>query len=514
MPRVEKLLVTNRSALREKYGADVRRIDTALAQLVKADAARGLRSRLVPLDDRRTMDRLGAPGVTDPRSPRENKAAVDGLWKTFRPDYLVIVGAVDVVPHQDLVNPAYSKGNDDDEFAFGDLPYACEAPYSRDVRNFRGPTRVVGRIPDVTGGKDARHLARLLRTAATYVTRGRDAYATYFAISAAVWRGSTRKSLREVFGSPDALHVVPPGRWQWSARAMAPRSHFINCHGDTIDPFFYGQRGEWYPKAHVAQHLRRRVKAGTVIAAECCYGAQLYDPHHAEQRLGMCNTYLHEGAYAFLGSSTVAYGSSRSNSDADLVCQSFLQQILLGASVGRAALEARQSFARGMSVLDHYDLKTLAQFSLMGDPSIHPVERPQHTLNQTRAYRREFRDLDDRKIGRILRRNRLTKSGLALDESVAAVHARERADVPATLRKILHMAARESGIRNTELRSFDVVDPARRLAWKARVPLDGPTAVHAVAGKRRVEGLRDQTVAIIATIAGRRVDRLRRIHSR
>src|SRR5262249_60601087 len=121
----------------------------------------------------------------------------------------------------------------------------------------------------------------------------------------------------------------------------------------------------------------------------------------------------------------------------------------------------------------------------------HRAERPQPALTETRAYRREFRDLDDRKIGRSLRRNRLTKSGLALAESVAAVHERERADVPASLRRILHLAARESAMRNTELRSFDVVDPARGLARKARVPLDGPTSVHSIVGRRRAEGIRD-----------------------
>ena len=52
----------------------------------------------------------------------------------------MILGAHDVVPHEDLDNPAYSQGGDDDNRAWGDLPYACDAPYSQDPARFVGPT--------------------------------------------------------------------------------------------------------------------------------------------------------------------------------------------------------------------------------------------------------------------------------------------------------------------------------------------------------------------------------------
>ena len=67
----------------------------------------------------------------------------------------MILGSVDVIPHQDLVNPAYdpSPDGDPDRLAPGDLPYACDAPYSTAISDFTGPTRVVGRLPDLTNGK-------------------------------------------------------------------------------------------------------------------------------------------------------------------------------------------------------------------------------------------------------------------------------------------------------------------------------------------------------------------------
>ena len=64
----------------------------------------------------------------------------------------MILGAPDVVPHQDLANPAFAPPDDPDQFAYGDVPYACDAPYSTRPEDFVGPTRVVGRLPDLTGG--------------------------------------------------------------------------------------------------------------------------------------------------------------------------------------------------------------------------------------------------------------------------------------------------------------------------------------------------------------------------
>src|SRR5687768_17306118 len=89
--------------------------------------------------------------------------------------------------------------------------------------------------------------------------------------------------------------------------------------------------------------------------------------------MGICSAYLAGKAYAFFGSSTIAYGPADTNDNADLICQFFLRRVVTGASVGRAALEARQQFAQQTGELSPADLKTLAQFNLLGDPSVTPV---------------------------------------------------------------------------------------------------------------------------------------------
>jgi hypothetical protein len=69
------------------------------------------------------------------------------------------------------------------------------------------------------------------------------------------------------------------------------------------------------------------------------------------------------------GASTVAYGPAASNAYADVICRMFVSEVLNGASLGRAVLVARQRFVQAQSFLDPTDLKTLAQFNLLGDPA-------------------------------------------------------------------------------------------------------------------------------------------------
>ena len=107
---------------------------------------------------------------------------------------------------------------------------------------------------------------------------------------------------------------------------------------------------------------------GTVAAVECCYGAELYDSITLEIDMPICQSYLRQGAYGYLGSTTIAYGPAKTNGAADFLCQYFLLNVLDGASIGRAALLARQQFVEHAAQMDPFDLKTLAQFCLLGDP--------------------------------------------------------------------------------------------------------------------------------------------------
>lgn len=372
----DKIIVTNRGALVRKYGnKGLAAIRKALTALAAADKKRGIKSRVLYLDDQASMKKLRAAAVVTAVNPRENKAAIDAVFKSLSPDYLMILGAPDVVPHQDINNPAYTPPDDDDRYAWGDLPYACEAPYSRDAALFVGPTRVVGRLPDMVGAREPSYLLALLKTAAEYKNRPPDDYTTYFGLSADEWKGSTRLSLNNIFGNVNQLLLAPPAGPKYPGGLLRARMHFINCHGGPASPEFLGQKGKSYPSALTTRTTSGQIAEGTVAAVECCYGAELYDAITLAIDPPICQSYLRQGAYGYLGSTTIAYGPADDNGAADLICQHFLLNLLDGASIGRAALMARQQFVADTGQMDPFDLKTLAQFCLLGDPSVHPVAK-------------------------------------------------------------------------------------------------------------------------------------------
>lgn len=525
--RIDKLIVTHRAALKAKYGGRRSDVLAALKRLVAADAGRGLRSKLVYLDDAAALRAAKGKPATDPADERAAKAAVDALHRHHRPDYLLIVGAWDVVPHIALRNPmnadADPDNDDDDEDVPSDLPYACEAAFARQPQRFLGPTRVVGRLPDAPFATTPEALVRVIDIAASHVSRPRSDYAECFALSAGVWAASTALSVRKLFGAAAPMHTSPTAGPRWGRRDLAPRVHFINCHGNTFDPMFLGEGPvDTYHVAHQGARLEGRVSEGAVVAAECCYGAELYDPADADGRPGICSTYLAQGAYGFFGSTCIAYGPAEGNGQADLICQSFVEAVLGGASLGRAVLEARQRFIAQYSHHDPADVKTLLQFLLLGDPSLHPVQAPAHSFARSDAMAKARRSNLLQPAARAFRRERLVRTGMNLARSIG-VAVPAQLDTPAPVRALLMAAAEESGLQAPTLRTWRIEFAPG--AARAMPPGVGARralrSIHAVTGRRQPAGSPSVAerrpraiVAIIATLEGDRVVHLRRVHSR
>jgi len=205
-------------------------------------------------------------------------------------------------------------------------------------------TRVVGRIPGITAAAEPGHVIKLIRNAATFKTGKRSDYLKYFAMSAAVWSKSTEQSVDNIFGS-SAIKVCPPSGSPGVRAMLGPLSHFINCHGGEVDPQFYGQSGQKYPVSMTSEDVAKGVRRKAIIAAECCFGAQLFDPSGANGKWPISSAYLEAGSVGFFGSSTTAYGPEDGNSGADLITQYFLINALAGG-VDRSGLPASASKIR------------------------------------------------------------------------------------------------------------------------------------------------------------------------
>lgn len=375
--RADKIVVLDRARLRAKYGtAGTRRVVAAIDRLIDADDDRGIHTRRVDISSARSLRPYGAARVTG-LDPAATVTAVDAICAQEQPDYVLLLGGPDVIPHVPVSNPL-AGGVDPDANVPSDLPYACRAGVTVDPARLVGPSRATGRLPDVPGASDPAVLLALLRTARRWVPAAADRYRQHLTVSAATWRASTEETVDRLFGRVD-VRLSPPDGPDWTDAQLERPTHFFNLHGATADPRFFGESvggtGPRFPVAHEGADVDGRLAVGALGTAECCYSAELYDPALSAAVLPMAVAYLAAGAYAYVGSTTVSYGPAVGNGGADLICRYFIEEILGGASVGRAFLEARQRFVRDHAVLRPTDLKTLAQFVVYGDPSVHPVVR-------------------------------------------------------------------------------------------------------------------------------------------
>lgn len=394
--RYDKLLVTHGGALRRKYGAaGAATVRDALDGLVQADAGRGLVTKVLLLDNATSMRAVKASPVADGDWVGAVRA-VDLACGRYVPSYVAIVGARDVVPQARMRNPFAGIGADGDPYVPGDLPFACDLPTAWtstptgtiDPGDLLAVTRVVGRIPDLVSATEPSMLLAALHTAATYTSRTARSYQRVFALSASVWKGSTTQSVDLLPGPAPTVQLSPAAASPWTRRELDPRVHFVNCHGGSTTPDWFGQApgGAIDTVALRPEDVDGRVAAGTIVAAECCYGAMHFSPADIAGRIPTMWAYLRSGGYAAFGSSTTAYGPADGNGQADLLCRYFVAGVLGGASTGRALLDARQQFIRESGSMAPEDLKTLAQFDLLGDPSLQSVTvAPRLNLAQRRA---------------------------------------------------------------------------------------------------------------------------------
>jgi hypothetical protein len=464
----KKILITNRAALVAKYGtAGLKAIELGVKALAVADARRGFATSLIFLDGAA----LGRAAVGDAADPAEAKAAVDAVATKHRPEYLVILGSHDVVPYQDLKNKLHDPADPDsdpDRFAGSDLPYACEAAYSQDATKFLGPTRVVGRIPDLTGATTPTYLLARLKASAAATPRPRPDSCS--AVSAKVWVKSTKMSVRNIMGAVPVVLTSPTAGPTFSTKQLGQKVHFVNCHGNESDHTFSGEfPDEVYATAMDARKLKG-VGAGTVAAFECCFGAELYDPRGLPA-MSIANTYLAKGAAGLVAATNIAYGPADANGNADIICQLFIEQVLRGASLGRAMLEARLAYVRQQSVVDPYDEKTLAQFVLLGDPSLHPfVEATAPKAAVSPAAKASAH------AARLQRRVRLMKAGERLARETAfTVPAKSPRTAAAVLRRKALAGVRR---RFKHVRMFQVHEPAAARKGMGKALKTMPKARH------------------------------------
>ena len=127
---------------------------------------------------------------------------------------------------------------------------------------------------------------------------------------------------------------------------------------------------------------------------------------------------------------------------------------------------ARQRYVEQVGELDPVDLKTLAQFNLLGDPSLHPAQVPTAT-----EVPKGIAADDAQRAQRRLRRAKLRSAGDYLRANTPAT-ARPQADAAcsATVKKALALIAQSAGLPSGEVFVVFAVDAVTARAAAARTP--------------------------------------------
>jgi hypothetical protein len=202
----------------------------------------------------------------------------------------------------------------------------------------------------------------------------------------------------------------------------------IKCHGSKGNATFWGflesdeNKENPFP-AITSATLKERLKPGTVVATMCCYGAQIFSPKD-DDTWPLASTYLRKGALGYVGSTMKAWVGLGNMNGADWIVTAYLKSVLEGESMGFALLKSKQDYHRhdGIRgrVIDVEGEKTLIEYILLGDPSIHPASSSQSSVGTLAVQEREQRRVAGAMMAAGIRKLLPTRSRATYEEEAKA----------------------------------------------------------------------------------------------
>lgn len=284
------------------------------------------------------------------------------------PKYLFILGSNTVIPS--IVWSSFEKDMIDSLSGSGDFTISSDLPYSTlDIRNpflgqvydFEDALRV-GRLPNVNFENYFSNVKKAC---------GKIKEVKTFSLSAAVWSEETKYNYEKIKSGPEVF--TSPEVTIDNVKSILPSEtnmFLINLHGGKGSKYWFGQLNDCFPTAMEPESFSN-IQDPYFIAVEACYGA-----YYNEQSIDMSIllTTLNEKCISFLGSSRIAYGTHEPpGSNADVICGEYLVNLKNNLTAGDSFAKARNILMREES--DPVVIKTLAEFSLYGDPSVKIKEK-------------------------------------------------------------------------------------------------------------------------------------------
>ena len=289
------------------------------------------------------------------------------------PDYLLILGSSSVIPSIVWANMASDKETDSD--VSSDLCYATldtATPFSKQSYDFDSCLKV-GRLPNIDFKKYFENLRDFCGKAGDVKTFGE---------SAEVWTKETQNAYGKIKNGPAVINCPDVQVSELVAKIPSETNLFLfNLHGSNNTGDWYGQRDSSYPIA-VSPATLKNHETPYYLAVEACYGAAYEGRSFEKSILLSC---LNGKCLSFMGSSRIAFGTAAPlGSCADVICEEHLQNLKKGLSAGESLNLARKELCRKSTSPN--SIKTLAEFSLYGDPSarMNGMPKPKRTVFKSR----------------------------------------------------------------------------------------------------------------------------------
>ena len=369
------IIYTNLSLLSKKTNVSISSITESINNFIEAAKQRGVGYTLKDVSD---LVFLGG-------SIKKHIKILREFIEESHPKYLFILGSSDVIPSIIWENEA--SDSDADADVSSDLPYATldtTSPFDGQEYDFDDTLRV-GRLPNINFENYFANLKEGCGKIETIST---------FAESAEVWVEETKYIYSHIKSGPN-VHTSPKHTVETTKSIISSNGNsnlfLFNLHGSNQTEYWYGQRGDSYPEA-VAPNTFDVLSKPYFLAVEACYGAA-YEDRKVDESILLSS--LSGKCISFLGSSRIAFGTSKApGCCADVICGEYLKNLKNGMSAGDALEKARNEL---MKDSDAEVIKTLAEFSLYGDPSARMFGEPKTAKtslffkNTTKAFSKGIR---------------------------------------------------------------------------------------------------------------------------
>ena len=277
--------------------------------------------------------------------------------------YIFILGNEEIVEVADWKN----QTGDNDDNIYSDLPYvtfSTESPWDNIDFDWNTVTRV-GRLP--TTENCWNDFKNYFINVQQHFEKNKSVSLQPYGLSTLSWQKESEHEYSKI--SSGAIYTSPDVDKEDVLSYLNCHNAnllYFNLHGSDDTELWYGEDNGTFPET-VYPEIFDGYKDFFILGVEACYGARYIG---LPREKSILKTVLANRCLAFLGASKIAYGTAAPEGCcADIIVGKFMEYVFKCHSSGDAYIAGIKKLA-DTSNMDDSDIKTVAEFSLYGDPAV------------------------------------------------------------------------------------------------------------------------------------------------